>query len=70
MSLSDTHPLCPQTKILNEQTYLVPSITIRSAASRSKTKNYFCINTRGVIKLQLCIKLTAVYLDKLYLNVF
>ena len=65
LSLSDTHTLCPQSKILNKRASLVPSIIIRSAASRSKTKHIIlCINTRGVIKLQLSIKLTAMYLYK------
>ena len=60
LSLSDTHPLCLQTKILNKRVSLVPSIIIRGAASRSKKTIFFvCIDKREVIKSHLCIKLTA-----------
>ena len=62
MSLSGTHPLCPQTKILNEQTSLVPSITIKCAASRSKTNiNFFCIN-------MWCYKIAVMYQTNCYVS--
>ena len=62
MSLPDTHPLCPQTKILNEQTSLVPSIIIRSAARRSKTKICF------LYKHTWCYKRAVMYQINCYVS--